>query len=58
MLRSHQSIGENNKQAKCVCVPVKIAGIDMTSQPESPRIAADNNEIARNVNAPVAAGPP
>ena len=51
-------MGENSKQAKCVCFPEKIAGIDITSQPESARIAASIKDTAKNVKAPVAAGPP
>ena len=41
-----------------MCFPEITAGIDITSQPGSARIAAIIRETARNVNAPVAAGPP
>ena len=51
-------MGEKRRHAKCVCLPEKIAGIVITSQPGSARIAANINDIERNVNAPVAAGPP
>ena len=51
-------MGENNKHAKWVCFPEKIAGIVITSQPGSARIAASIKDTDRNVRAPVAAGPP
>ncbi len=51
-------MGENSRQARCVLLPVIVDGIDMTSQPGSPRTPARRSEIARNVKAPVAAGPP
>lgn len=51
-------MGEKSKQAKWVCLPEKIAGIVITSQPGSARIAASIKETDRKVKAPVAAGPP
>jgi len=58
MLLSNESIGEKSKQHRWVCFPAITAGIDITSQPESARTAATISETARNVKAPVAAGPP
>ena len=51
-------MGEKRRHAKCVCLPEKIAGIVMTSQPGSARIAASIKDADRKVKAPVAAGPP